>query len=75
MTTNNSDRIQITILLDGTIKFETGSLAGPNHTSADKFVRAVEELAGGEVIAEHKHGAHRHTHTHDGEHKHEVDLA
>ena len=69
---NNSDRISIKILADGTIKIDTNDLAGPNHTSADKFVRAMEELAGGESQVEHKHGAHTHTHA-EGQHDHAHD--
>jgi hypothetical protein len=66
----NFDKIQITILPDGTIKMETDKISGPNHLSAEKFVKAVHELAGGEttatrkVVAMHNQVHDEHTHTH-----------
>jgi hypothetical protein len=66
----NFDKIQVTILPDGTIKMETNKISGPNHLSAEKFVKAVNELAGGETTATRKVGAmhqhvhNEHTHTH-----------
>jgi hypothetical protein len=64
------DKMSITILPDGTIKIETDKISGPNHLSAEKFVKAVNELAGGDTTAtrkvgamhSHLHNAHTHTH-------------
>ena len=64
------DKMSITILPDGTIKIETNKISGPNHLSAEKFVKAVNELAGGDTTATRKVGAMHnhvqdaHTHTH-----------
>ena len=63
------DKMSITILPDGTIKIETNKISGPNHLSAEKFVKAVNELAGGDTTATRKvvamHNVHNeHTHTH-----------
>ena len=67
------DQMSITILPDGTIKIETNKISGPNHLSAEKFVKAVNELAGGDttatrkVVAMHKHVlTHTPTHTSRG---------
>ena len=60
------DKIAITILLDGTIKIETDKISGPNHLSAEKFVKAVRELAGGTTQTTRKAAAmQRHDHVHD----------
>ena len=58
------DKIAITILPDGTIKMETDKISGPNHLSAEKFVKAVNELAGGETTATRRVGA-MHNHVQD----------
>lgn len=61
------DKMTITILPDGTIKTVTDPISGPNHSSAEKFVSGIEELAGGPSTHEHRHdGEHHHNyHTHD----------
>lgn len=64
-----NDEIHITVLEDGTIKMETDQISPANHMSAEKFLQAVIELAGGE--SERKHKGHTHTHAHTHEHKHE----
>ena len=38
------DIINIEILEDGTIKFETSEISGANHKSADDFLSFIEEL-------------------------------
>lgn len=43
------DQVAITILEDGTIKMETDKISGPNHLSAENFLREVSKLAGGET--------------------------
>jgi len=37
------DIINIEVLEDGTIKFETGQISGANHQSADDFFDMIEE--------------------------------
>ncbi len=49
-----ADRIRITILADGTLKIETDKVSGPNHLSADRLVRSIEEDLGGEAQVEKK---------------------
>lgn len=65
-----SDIIKITILDDGTIKTETDPISGPNHQSAEAFLKDMTQLTGGPVTRKAKAGrAHQH-HTH-GAHVHE----
>ncbi|MEN3329073.1 MAG: hypothetical protein V7638_3880 [Acidobacteriota bacterium] len=63
--------MRITILDDGTIKTETGDMAGPAHQAADQFLENIARLAGGEV-REQKIGHAHHHHFHEAEegHKH-----
>lgn len=64
----NMDKMKITVLDDGTIKVETDAVSGPNHMSAEAFLRQMSMEAGGEVnIARSGHGHHHH-HAHGHEH-------
>ena len=55
------DIIEAKILEDGTITTRIGgSVSGSNHPSADKFLRQVETLAGGEVSREKLAKGHSH---------------
>ena len=49
-----ADRIRITILADGTLKIETTKVSGPNHLSADRLVRGIEEDLGAETQVQKK---------------------
>jgi hypothetical protein len=60
----NRDTLRITILEDGTIKTETDDLSGPNHASADKFLKDVERLTGGESTRTRRKPSTHHHHTH-----------
>lgn len=63
----NMDNIEIEILEDGRIKVKTGALAGVNHTTADRLLRDMIKMAGGDVVtekSEHSHTHHHGTHTH-----------
>jgi len=65
------DTLKIEILADGTIRTVTDPVSKPNHDSADQFLKAIDTLAGGEVIITAREGAHKHTHEHHekaGEH-------
>ena len=72
-----TNEIHYEILADGTITIETGDLSGPNHISADKLLKNLFELAGGEVKSRkrtrlevgHDLSNTLHEHTHDG-HQH-----
>lgn len=71
----NKGEMTITILDDGTIKTETGDMAGPSHKSADDFLKMIARLAGGVVTEEplqkgHVHTHDGHTHSHDNEQTH-----
>jgi spore cortex formation protein SpoVR/YcgB (stage V sporulation) len=48
------DIIDIEVLADGTIKFQTDSISQANHLSADEFLKEMAELTGGEVTIEQK---------------------
>lgn len=65
----NMDNIEIEILEDGRIKVKTGSLAGVNHTTADRLLRDMIALAGGDVVTEKSEHEHHHHH-HHGTHSH-----
>ncbi|MGA0383399.1 MAG: hypothetical protein ACO3L1_00185 [Flavobacteriaceae bacterium] len=55
------DTIEVEILEDGTITTRVGgSVSDANHLSADKFLRQVETLAGGEVSREKIAKGHSH---------------
>ena len=58
------DKMKIKILRDGTIKITTDPISGPNHLSAEEFVRKIGELAGGDTTFEKRHD-HGHDHGHD----------
>ena len=68
-----TDNIQFEVLADGTISVTTDQISGTNHVSADKLLKNLFELAGGEVKArkrtrlevEHNFESTLHEHTHD----------
>jgi hypothetical protein len=67
----DQDEIKITILPDGTIKVSTDEISPDNHLSADRFVREMSRLAGGETTIEAKHGqTHSHNHAQAERHLH-----
>jgi hypothetical protein len=49
-----SDRLQIEILPDGTIRTMTDRISSANHQSADQFLRDVAVLTGGKVTRQAK---------------------
>jgi hypothetical protein len=72
-----SSKIEYEILEDGTITITTGDLGGPNHVSADKLLKTLADLCGGEAksrkrnrlevghaidISSHTHDGHTHSH-------------
>ena len=57
-----SDIINVEILEDGTISYQTDKISGTNHASADSFLKELEEALGGKVVVKlipHKE-AHQH---------------
>lgn len=65
------DPIKLKILEDGTIKVETGNLAGPEHMRAEQFLQTLQRLSGGEMVREKLPSAHHHEHTHEHDHHHD----
>jgi hypothetical protein len=49
-----ADKIRITILTGGLVKIETDQVSGPNHLSADRLVRGIEEDLGAETQVQKK---------------------
>jgi hypothetical protein len=47
-----ADMMKIEILADGTIKFITDPISGPNHVNAEAFLRDAARLAGGDTTRE-----------------------
>jgi|DEB0MinimDraft_10_1074344.scaffolds.fasta_scaffold282337_2 hypothetical protein len=63
------DNIEFEILEDGTITTRIGgAVSDSNHLSADKLLRQIETLAGGETSREKI--AKGHTHANQGSHAH-----
>jgi len=67
----NSDKLQIEILLDGTIKLTSDPISAPNHQNATEFFKTVARLSGGEVTTQKRSDAVHHHHTHEDEHEHQ----
>ena len=44
-----TDRMRITLLPGGLVKVETDRVTGPNHLSADRLIRGLEQDLGGET--------------------------
>lgn len=67
-----SDVFTVEILEDGTIKVETDSVSAANHLTAENFLAAMFELAGGKSEIQYKRplAVHEHHHHHDGNHHH-----
>ncbi len=59
-----TDIMKIEILPDGTIKTTTDPISGPNHQSAEDFLRALTALTGGEATRQARGQGHTHTHEH-----------
>lgn len=66
----------VEILEDGSLKIETGDMAGAAHKSADEFLKEVLALCGGDEARtplkkhHHHHGEHEHAHEGGGHHHH-----
>jgi hypothetical protein len=65
----NTDDIQIEVLEDGRIKITTGAIGAVNHTTADRLLKDIIALAGGEVQTTKNEKGHHHHH-HHGDHTH-----
>ena len=48
------DKMRISILAGGLVKIETNRISAPNHLSADRLIRGLEEDLGGMTRIEHK---------------------
>jgi hypothetical protein len=48
------DKVRIRILPGGLIKIETDRISAPNHLSAERLIRGLEEDLGGETEVERK---------------------
>jgi len=71
------DTMEVEILDDGTVKITTDPISGPNHMSAEEFLRYCSKMTGGETTrtkrldvkrslheALHEHTKDGHTHSH-----------
>ena len=54
------DKINITILEDGTISFNTDKVSTVNHNSADQFLDTIKKLGGGDTESQKKRQGHVH---------------
>ncbi len=64
-----TDRIRITILPGGLVKVETDKVTGPNHLSADRLIRSLEQDLGGETQVQRKRHGVLLEHDHHREHQ------
>lgn len=62
--------IQLEILEDGTIKWETGRIPAEHHDAADLFEAELAKMLGGQVIVDRKAAKAPHVHEHNHEHTH-----
>jgi hypothetical protein len=67
----NLDEIEIEIMEDGRIKILTDKVSMPNHTNADKFIKDIGRLLGGEVVRQKRNDAHRHITTTEHQRNHQ----
>lgn len=59
------DKLVIEILENGTIKTTSDAVSAANHDNAERFLRAMARLAGGETMREARkdiQGHHHHVH-------------
>jgi hypothetical protein len=63
------DIIKGQILADGTVKITTDAISGPNHLSADRMIKGIEELLAGPTTVTKRTG-HARVHEHDHGHEH-----
>lgn len=72
MTTLTKGTMQVRILADGTVRVETGDMAGITHQAADAFLKDLAKLLGGvEDVTKAEHGHHHHhEHDHTDHHHH-----
>lgn len=63
--------ITVTILPDGTVRVETGSIDGPVHMAADKLLAWLADQLGGPTGEVRRLAGHVHTHGHGHGHGHE----
>ena len=66
----DKDQMNIEVLEDGTIRFDTGAFSGKNHQSAEDFLALVEEMAGGDANRSPKKDAKKAHHHHHKAHNH-----
>lgn len=51
-----ADTMKIQILPDGSIKVDSDKISGPNHMSAEAFMRELATAGGAKQERKHKHG-------------------
>lgn len=62
-----TDKFQITVLPDGTIKSTTDEISSANHQLAEDFLKMLARLSGGESVRVRRTDVYRHTHIHETE--------
>lgn len=62
------DKIDITILPDGSMKIETDKISAANHGGAEVLVQQLIKAMGGKVRRERKGHSHHHDHKHNHRH-------
>jgi hypothetical protein len=64
-----NDEIKFEVLADGTLKLDFDRISPERHVSAEKLLKALQEMMGGPSEVKQKRGfTHAHTHEHDHQH-------
>ncbi|MDE2106355.1 MAG: hypothetical protein KGL39_54570 [Patescibacteria group bacterium] len=59
-----ADEIDVEVLADGSLKITTDRISGPNHLSAEKLLRDLEEIAATPAQKVRRGRTHTHNHKH-----------
>jgi len=68
---SEAEMINVEILEDGTVRWDTGRIPGEHHNAADEFQAELEAALGGEVKRTQKVAKGPHVHTDQKGHTHE----
>ena len=63
------NELKIKVLVDGTVRIDTGSVGGPEHMAAEKMLQWISEQLGGQATREPLHSSHHHDHVHVHSHE------
>jgi len=68
-----TDKLDVEVLADGTLKVTSGRVSQANHSGAEAFLRALARACGGVSTRVRRPDAVGHAHDHDHGHAHDHD--